>query len=712
MEKKNNILIVDDNSSNIMELYHILREEYNILTAIDATTAIETANDYLPDLILLDVIMPGMSGFEVLNELKKSDKTKSIRVIFITGLSEQGNECEGLTIGAVDYIRKPFNEAIVKLRVRQQIEIINLKRDLENTAKAAEEANKSKSSFLANMSHEIRTPMNSIIGFSELALDGDIPQKTKGYLSNILENSKWLLDIINDILDISKIESGKLELENIPFDLHKILSACRTMIKPKADEKGLMLSFYAEPFIGKMPLGDPTRIRQVLVNLLSNAVKFTSSGIIKIQAIIKEINEKNVSIYFEVKDSGIGMTPEQIELVLHPFAQAESSTTRKYGGTGLGLAITNFLVEIMGGKLTIESTPGVGSKFSFELTLDIMDIKEETLHETRIIFNELDKPVFEGEVLLCEDNTMNQQVICEHLTRVGLKTVIAHNGKIGFDLVRSRMEGGTAALNGEKQFDLIFMDMHMPVMNGLEAAKKILELNLEIPIVALTANVMSHDREQYKEGGIKDYVGKPFTSQELWRCLMKYLNPVTLQKESSSRDNQLDKDLHQKLTNLFVKNNKETYDNIIKAIDTGDIKLAYRLAHTLKSNAGQMKKTALQQIAADVEGNLKNGENRVFSSQLQQLKNELNAVLIELAPLVCEPDESHPAKPFNSITALEILNELEPLLLENNPECLSYTQKLQLIPESEELINNIECFDFALAVDAFAELKQKYLMTT
>jgi len=387
-------------------------------------------------------------------------------------------------------------------------------------AKAAEEANKSKTLFLAIMSHEIRTPMNSIIGFSELALDSDISQRTVGYLTKILDNSKWLLNIINDILDISKIESGKLELENIPFDMQELFSACRTMIEPIAGEKGLVLNFYTEPFVGKMLLGDPTRLRQVLINLLSNAVKFTSSGIVKIQADIKNRDEKSLTLYLEVKDSGIGMTPEQIEHVFEPFTQAESDTTRKYGGTGLGLAITKYLVEMMGGQLALESAPGIGSKFSFELTFDTMDINEDDLPGTGIMFCELNKPAFRGEVLLCEDNTINQEVICEHLDRVGLKTVVAENGKIGVELVRSRMQ------KGEKLFDLIFMDMHMPVMDGLSATEKILELNTGVPIVAMTANVMPHDRELYKARGMNDCVGKPFTSQELWRCLMKFFTPI------------------------------------------------------------------------------------------------------------------------------------------------------------------------------------------
>ena len=600
-------------------------------------------------------------------------------------------------------VKSLFDSKRLKNLVENRTNELALARD------AAQIASNTKSEFLANMSHEIRTPMNSIIGFSELALDDDISQKTKSYLANIIENSNWLLNIINDILDISKIESGKLELENIPFDLHEIFYACRTMIEPKANEKGLNLYFYAEPFIGKMPLGDPTRMRQVLVNLLSNAVKFTNSGIIKIYTEIKRIEEKSISINFEVKDSGIGMTPEQINLVLHPFMQAESSTTRKYGGTGLGLAITNFLVEMMGGKLLIESTPGVGSKFSFELTFDIVDINEDTLPASRIMQGDIEKPVFEGEILVCEDNTMNQQVICEHLARVGLKTTIAGNGKIGVDMVRSRMFNAANSASGEKQFDLIFMDMQMPVMDGIEASEKILKLNTGIPIIAMTANIMSHDRELYKAKGMIDYVGKPFTSQELWRCLMKYLNPVTLQKESSSKSKQLDDDLRQRLKSHFVKNNKETFNKITEAIDTGDIKLAHRLTHTLRGNAGQLGKTLLQQAAEAAEHQLKDGKNLVTPQQMAALEKELNDVIKELESPIENLNLTEPAADMlNTTQAMLLLDKLKEMLEDKNPECLEYIDKLRLIPGSAELAAHMDNFRFGPAVETLIELRKTF----
>jgi signal transduction histidine kinase/HPt (histidine-containing phosphotransfer) domain-containing protein len=505
--------------------------------------------------------------------------------------------------------------------------IAGLLKPLRKSVEDVKNASHAKSAFIANMSHEIRTPMNSIMGFSELALDNDVSPKTKNYLEKIRTNAEWLLQIINDILDISKIEAGKMELENIPFTMRELFESCKTLVMPKAVEKGLMLHFYAEPSLGRRPLGDPTRLRQVFVNLLSNAIKFTNTGIVKLLADMTDKDEKSITVYFEVKDSGIGITKEQIAKIFEPFTQADTGTARQYGGTGLGLAITKNIVEMMGGKLSVESTPGVGSKFSFSVVFDtIDDVSDEGVSE-KIVIHELERPMFEGEILLCEDNVMNQQVICEHLSKIGLKTVVADNGKIGLDMVQSRME------KGEKQFDLIFMDMHMPVMDGLEASAKIVELNTGIPVVAMTANIMADDMAIYRKSGMVDCVGKPFTSQELWRCLMKYFTPVGLHTVNAGQIAQMEEKIRQKIINNFVDEGRAKYSKIAEAIDAGDIKLAYRLAHTLKGLAGQIGKTLLQQAAAEVERHLSDGKNLVTPHQMSTLETELNAVIAELTPL-------------------------------------------------------------------------------
>ena len=576
-----------------------------------------------------------------------------------------------------------------------------LARSLETAMKSAHSASLAKSEFLANMSHEIRTPMNSIIGFSELALDEKISRETREYLTKIMSSAKWLLLIINDILDISKIESGKLELENIPFDISEIFTDCRSLVLPNANEKGLNLYFYAEPSVNQMPIGDPARLRQVLINLLSNAIKFTNNGIIKVLATIKKTTGDSVTMYFEVKDSGIGMTPEQLNKIFDPFIQADSGTTRNYGGTGLGLSITKNFVELMGGKLMVESTKGVGSKFSFEVTFKTVN-PDDIKTEPKTINSDIEKPIFEGEVLLCEDNILNRQVISEHLARVGLQTVVAINGKNGIELIKSRIE------SGEKQFDLIFMDMHMPVMDGIEAAEKIHELNVEIPIIAITANVMAGDRELYKRYGMVDCVSKPFTTKELWNCLMKYFTPVRMQAIDDVTQNQRDSKLHDSLVLNFYEEHKNKIIELTEAVNAGEIKLAHRLAHTLKSNAGQLDKALLQGAAEAVESALKDGDNNVTPLQLKILEEELNAVLVEFAPLVAElvsQMEVSEADTYDPETAKKLLDKLMPLLESSNTESFDYLDELRNISGGVELIRLIREFDFKQAVIALKEIR-------
>ena len=596
--------------------------------------------------------------------------------------------------------------------------IAGLLKPLRKSIEDAQASSRAKTTFLANMSHEIRTPMNSIVGFSELALDGNVPVKTRDYLAKIQTNAEWLLQIINNVLDISKIESGKMEMEHIPFDMHELFSSCRTLIMPKAIEKCVQLHFYVEPSMGKMPLGDPTRLRQVLINLLSNAVKFTNAGMVKLQAAISGKTDNTITMHFEVKDSGIGMTEEQIKKIFDPFMQAESGTTRKYGGTGLGLAITKTIIEMMGGELSVESTPKVGSKFSFDLTFDTIDVPENIKLVKASALEEIEKPVFEGEVLLCEDNTMNQQVICEHLSRVGLKTVVADNGKIGVDMIRGR------ALSGEKQFDLVFMDMHMPVMDGLEASAKILELNTGVPVVAMTANIMSNDIDIYRNSGMNDCVGKPFTSQELWRCLLKYLIPVsggTVTVKTSRRDMseetdpfELDAEFTRSLKKAFVKNNRGKFEEIEMALNNRDTELAHRLTHTLKSNAGQIGLDDLRKAAADVENLLKNGKNSAAKKKLAILNAALNAALSQLAAQI-EPFEEQPAESqtaeLDTEKAKEIFDRLEDLLKRGNPDCLKYINELRAIPGSGSLARLIEDFEFEKALLEYGELKKKFFET-
>jgi CheY-like chemotaxis protein len=293
---------------------------------------------------------------------------------------------------------------------------------------------------------------------------------------------------------------------------------------------------------------------------------------------------------------------------------------------------------------------------------------------------------------------MNQQVIVEHLTKIGLKAEIAENGLRGVEKVKRRIK------RGEKPYDLIFIDIHMPVMDGIEAASRIIESGSGTPIVAMTANVLTEDRELYKKLGMVDYLGKPFTSQELWQCLLRHLQPVSFEVLEDNRDT-----LQNKLKADFAKANQNTFDEITKAIETGDISRAHRLVHTLKSNAGFIGQTELQKVAANIEIALKNGGDPPSEAQISIFQYELNKTLNELMPLLDEA--ANPAGPeiqvdaIDGKAALELFDKLEPLLSSGSPECLKLIDELRRISDSGELIEQMEDFYFGEALKTLMELK-------
>jgi signal transduction histidine kinase/CheY-like chemotaxis protein len=387
-------------------------------------------------------------------------------------------------------------------------------------------ANKMKSDFLATMSHEIRTPLAAIIGYAEASLDSDqdMGERLLG-TQRIIHNGKHLLGLINDILDLSKIESGKLELEQLAISPVEIANEAYNIVKIKAEEKQLKCEInYAFPLPENI-IGDSTRIKQILINLLSNAIKFTEKGHVLLKISSSPYDE---NICFEVEDTGIGITEEQKSKIFNAFIQADTSTTRKYGGTGLGLALTKDLVEQMDGELTINSKSGVGSRFTITLGIGkpsnknlLYELDQTNIPHPKGIKTEQERFQLQGNVLLVEDNEDNQRLLSSFIRKTGADVTVANNGVEALELFPN------------KQFDMIFMDMQMPIMDGPTTTEKLRNQGCEIPIIALTANAYKEDKERCFSAGCNDFATKPVTHDRLYKILSKYLDVAEEQQQIS-----------------------------------------------------------------------------------------------------------------------------------------------------------------------------------
>ncbi|MBN2377907.1 MAG: PAS domain S-box protein [Sedimentisphaerales bacterium] len=403
------------------------------------------------------------------------------------------------------------------------LNVINVT-DLVTARRQAEMANRAKSEFLANMSHEIRTPMNAILGFSDLMAGESITEVQKEYLSIIQNGARDLLGIINDILDFSKIEAGKLDVEIIESSLKELLENIDSMMRPSAIEKNLEFKVFTAAEIPVVIKTDPVRIRQCLINLISNAIKFTKSGEVSLKVSLEE-QEGAGFVRFDVADSGIGIPVDKQNQIFEAFSQADGSTTRKYGGTGLGLSITRKLVELLGGWISLESKPGAGSVFSIFIPVQLEDETTSFEKKENVNFDfEADsvsrkKLGFNGRVLVAEDNPSNQMLIEVLLRKAGLECTIVKDGKLALDKAIS------------ESFDLILMDIQMPVMNGYESTRWLRENNINVPIIAITANAMKGDAEKCLAAGCNGYLSKPIKNDELHEILCRYFE-VSVKKSS------------------------------------------------------------------------------------------------------------------------------------------------------------------------------------
>jgi len=772
------ILVVDDEPNSLRVLSSMLKKEGFIV--VERTTGqniIETIRPVLPDLILLDIAMPIINGYEVCQLLKSDEQTKDIPVIFISGMNRTTDIVKGFSVGGVDYITKPFRKEEILARVNTHIDLRKAQRHVEfqnkqlkqekkalkdgmkkfeavfnastdmmiivdlqgniveanpqtlqtygytkeellqtpayqlphpdnrhlyyegtqkilksgfmrfeskeikkdgttfiaevqgslfdydgvphylgilrditrrkadeqaliEAKKASDTANKAKSNFLAVMSHEIRTPMNAIIGMTDLTLHSSLDPEQENNLLIIKESANLLLEIINDILDLSKIEAGKLSLENIDFDLHQLLDNLVRIFSTQIESKGLFIQLEKVHNLPQYIRGDQIRLKQILFNLINNAIKFTETGGITIKA----RQEDETFLVFSVTDTGIGIPEERQEVIFQSFAQAEISTTRKHGGTGLGLTICKKLVEMMGGYINVSSTPGKGSTFAFMIKFIHGDKNNVRMENKLIHIDQLEKESQALKILIVEDNLVNIKIAIRFLDKMGHNVISATNGLEALD-----------KLTREK-FDLVLMDVEMPEMDGIEATRRLRNcetgtLNADIPVIAMTAHALNEFKEECLNAGMNDFVSKPVNFYELGIILKKYsLLPLneTSQDEiidnTNESDNQIvnkkealvrfdeNEEIFEMICDSFVADTSKVVDKLFEAINNKDYESIRFNAHTLKGLCGNISANTSKEICKQLENAAK---DEIQYDQLLPLYNKLVKELDKVKEIIC-----------------------------------------------------------------------------